>query len=187
MSQYSEIRRAGPQDAEAIAAIHVRSWRATYRDTLSPEAVQKLDVAHRLALWTQRLAAPATGQLTLLALVDRQPAGFLLLGPTPDDDHNPTTTGQVLAVHVDPEATGQGVGSALLRRAVTEFARAGFARATLWVVSTNEGARRFYEREGWTPDGAKRQEPLAVPGEVGDVVTVVRYALPMASLQPRIQ
>lgn len=181
MSRDTEVRLAGPQDAHAIAEIHVRSWRATYQETLSPEALQRLHVRHRLALWTRRLATPATGQLTLLSVVDGQPVGFLLLGPTPDDDHDPKTTGQVLAVHVEPQATGNGAGSALLRRAVTELARVGFTRVTLWVVITNDRARRFYEREGWLPDGARRREPLAMPGEVGEVVTVVRYALPIPS------
>jgi ribosomal protein S18 acetylase RimI-like enzyme len=43
----------------------------------------------------------------------------------------------VLAVHVDPDVTGRGVGGALLDRAVEELASAGYDLATLWVVTGN--------------------------------------------------
>lgn len=201
------IRVARPGDARAIAGIHVRSWRATYAETLSPDALDGLDVDHRESVWTRRLAAPAPGQVTFVAGLGSFPArrlaglaltpsiptrrlaaltlaqgrlvGFLLLGPTPDGDHDPAATGQVLAVHVDPDLTGRGVGAALLARAVAELTRRGYADATLWVVAQNSSARRFYERAGWAPDGASRRERLAVEGEHGDEVTVVRYRLPL--------
>lgn len=32
------------------------------------------------------------------------------------------------------------------------------SRATLWVLETNERARRFYEIAGWLPDGATKTE-----------------------------
>lgn len=175
------VRPARAEDARGIAGIHVRSWRATYAGTVSAAALDRLDVDQRAVVWTRRLAASGPGQTTLVAEVAGRLAGFLLLGPTPDDDHDPATTGQVLAVHVDPDVTGHGIGGALLSRAVAALADAGYRAATLWAVSDNRRARRFYERAGWTPDGAKRREPLAVEGEAGDDVTVVRYRL---ALQP---
>jgi hypothetical protein len=36
--------------------------------------------------------------------------------------------------------------------------RAGFAEATLWVLDTNERARRFYAAGGWTLDEVTRQD-----------------------------
>jgi ribosomal protein S18 acetylase RimI-like enzyme len=83
--------------------------------------------------------------------------------------------GQVLSVHVDPPVTGRGVGGALLDHAVATFRAAGFREATLWVVGDNPGARRFYERAGWRPDGNTRREPLAVEGEDGEDVMLIRY------------
>ncbi len=166
------FRAARPDDARGIADIHVRSWRAAYAGTVSADALERLDVDQRTAMWTRRLAA---GQMTLLAEMDGRTVGFVLLGPTPDPDHDPATTGHVLAIHVDPDVTGHGVGGALLGRAVDTLASAGYAVATLWVVVDNHRARRFYERAGWTSDGTTRREPLAVEGEAGDEVTVVRY------------
>jgi GNAT superfamily N-acetyltransferase len=174
-TQGVRVRPGRPQDARAIAAIHVRSWRATYAGTLSPAALERLDIDRRAALWRRRLATPPPGQATLVAEVAGRPAGFLLLGPTPDADHDPTTTGHVLSVHVAPDVTGQGVGRALLEAAVQTLADTGHQDATLWVVVDNQRARRFYQRAGWTPDGVSRRQPLAVEGESGDEVTVVRY------------
>lgn len=34
---------------------------------------------------------------------------------------------------------------------------AGFQRAVLWVLPTNDRARRFYEKRGWSADGAERR------------------------------
>jgi RimJ/RimL family protein N-acetyltransferase len=48
----------------------------------------------------------------------------------------------------------------------------GFATASLWVLEDNPRARRFYEREGWRHDGAKREEEfLGVP------ISEVRYRI----------
>ena len=33
------------------------------------------------------------------------------------------------------------------------LAQAGYRQATLWVLESNERARRFYEAAGWWPDG----------------------------------
>lgn len=80
--------------------------------------------------------------------------GFVYCGPSPDTDADPETTGQILSIHVDPELTGHGIGRMLMGKA-TELMRAhGFAFATLWVVTDNHRARRFYENLDWRLDGS---------------------------------
>ena len=37
---------------------------------------------------------------------------------------------------------------------------AGYRRAVLWVLEANDAARRFYETDGWAPDGARREEDV---------------------------
>jgi ribosomal protein S18 acetylase RimI-like enzyme len=51
---------------------------------------------------------------------------------------------ELAQLYVDPDASGRGIGSALLERA-KERRPGGF---TLWVFQENAGARRFYERRG---------------------------------------
>lgn len=171
------VRPAGPNDAEVIADIHVRSWRATYGETVSLAALERLNVRHRHSLWMNRLTNPSPGHMTLVAECGGRLVAFLLLGPTPDDDHDPAETGSVLAVHVDPDVTGRGVGASLLQSAMETLAGSGYTLATLWVVDRNDRARHFYERLGWVHDGTSRVESLAVEGERGDDVTVVRYEM----------
>lgn len=36
----------------------------------------------------------------------------------------------------------------------------GFEEATLWVLDTNDPARRFYEATGWLADGTTRRVEL---------------------------
>jgi hypothetical protein len=38
--------------------------------------------------------------------------------------------------------------------------QSNFAAATLWVLSQNERALRFYDAAGWRPDGATKSESI---------------------------
>ena len=49
---------------------------------------------------------------------------------------------------------------------------AGYARATLWVLEANAPARRFYEKAGWSWDGAVSTHMFDCANE-----PVVRYAV----------
>ena len=68
---------------------------------------------------------------------------------------------------------GGGVGAALLRTSTARCEAAGHDRMLLWVLKENARARRFYEQNGFTADGA--EEPFEVEG-VG--IPEVRYARP---------
>lgn len=175
-----EIRKAGAADAAAIAAIHVHSWIATYGGAPSNRGIDS-DIAHRTDLWKLRLRKQGTAPQISVAVSNAAVVGFIYFGPSPDADHDPTTTGQVLSLHVDPDLTNRGIGRRLIQHALDGFRGAGCASATLWVVAENRRSRGFYERLGWRPDGSRRREKLAVEGEEGDDVEVVRYLLELGS------
>ena len=50
---------------------------------------------------------------------------------------------------IRPASRGQGLGTLLMRRVLTEARRLGAVRATLEVRASNDGARRFYETMGF--------------------------------------
>ncbi len=78
--------------------------------------------------------------------------GWATVGPS----HEEASWGELYGIYVDPEAWGTGAGPALIRAAAEELRAHGHAAAVLWVLADNPRARRFYEREGWSTDGARR-------------------------------
>jgi GNAT superfamily N-acetyltransferase len=164
------IRLAAPEDARRIAEVHVASWRVAYRSLLPTDYLDGLSVEEREAQRLAMISDPEPGSGTLVAEQGGRIVGFASFSAS-RDDNAPDTTGEVPAIYVDPEAVGTGVGRELLA-AVSEALRdAGFTRATLWVLEANERARRFYEKAGWSWDGATSRHDFECANE-----PVVRYA-----------
>lgn len=158
------IRAARATDAPGIAEVHVRSWQAAYAGLISQEYLDGLDPEPRRRGWERFLSAtdrPRSG--VIVADVGGAVAGFVSFGPTRDQDRDPVSVGEVGAIYLLAEVWGQGIGRDLMRAALERLEADGFSHATLWVLDTNERARRFYEAGGWRPDGAtKRDDSLGV-------------------------
>ncbi|MCU1352599.1 MAG: hypothetical protein JWM05_1808 [Acidimicrobiales bacterium] len=173
-------RPATTDDADAIADVRVRAWQATYRGSMPDAYLDGLDPAEIARRWRTRLAAAAASgeddgaRAFVVTGDDERVVGVCAVGP--DRDGADGAVGELWMINVAPEAWGGGFGVALLDRATTELATAGFTRAKLWVVSANARARRFYEREGWRPDGVDR-----VDREMGFPVHDLQYVRPLGS------
>ncbi len=150
------VRWGVPDDAYALAEIHVRAWQAGYRGLLPDTMLDNLSAAERLPRWRERLTAEA--ERVLVAELDSQVAGWLVIGPQRDGDLDPQRIGEIYAIYVDPGAWRRGCGKALLARALAELRVQGLAEVTLWVLRSNERARRFYEAQGFQADGASKVE-----------------------------
>jgi GNAT superfamily N-acetyltransferase len=171
MRAAATIRAARPEDARPVAEVHVDSWRHTYRGVLPDEYLDRLSVDDRESMWLGAFADPDPKSGALVAEADGHLVGFASFGPSRDEDV-PDGTGEVPAIYVEPAALGTGVGRELFA-AVTETLRdAGFTRATLWVLEANASARRFYEKAGWSWDGAVSTHMFDCANE-----PVVRYAV----------
>ena len=162
------IREAVLDDAPAIAEVHVASWRWAYWGQLPDETLDALDVAEREARWREAIADSSTN--VIVAVVDGAIVGFVSAGPTDDDDASPGTA-ELYAIYLEERAAGQGVGRALLERAVDGMRTAGFSQASLWVLDSNERGRRFYEQAGWAWDGKRSSHQVQCSN-----MPVVRYA-----------
>jgi GNAT superfamily N-acetyltransferase len=150
------VRAATSADAEAIADINVKAWQLAYRGIMSDSyldglAKGKAVAAQRHRDRIDRPHGPRTFEL--VAEHDGEVVGWLRAGPTRDDDRH-ETQGEIRAVYVLPDAWRAGVGSALMTTALERLSNDGYTKATLWVFEENARARLFYERFGWTADGA---------------------------------
>jgi ribosomal protein S18 acetylase RimI-like enzyme len=152
------VRDANPADAVAVARVHVRSWQVAYRRLLPDEQLDGLRAEDRAARYVFD-AVDAAAPATMLA-VDGcgEVCGFATTGPARDGDA--AGLGELLALYVDPGRWGQGAGRLLIGHARERLAAEGFREAVLWVLVGNERAQRFYARDGWAPDGTRRDEDL---------------------------
>jgi GNAT superfamily N-acetyltransferase len=166
------VRAAGPEDAAVVAAIHMASWRDAYASILDPAFLAGPIEAERLAVWEDRLRAPAPSQAVALAVEREEPLGFVcVLG---GDD--PRWGSRVDNLHVLPSFRGGGIGAILLRWAAAWTAETFPAtRLHHWVFEANQPARRFYERLGAQAAG---QEASPMPSAGGK--TVLRLHWPSA-------
>jgi ribosomal protein S18 acetylase RimI-like enzyme len=151
------IREAEPKDARAIAEVHVRSWRAAYRGQLTDDFLDGLTVEDRLEQQRRGLEDARADWRTWVTEDAGAIAGFAVTGPSEDADAT-DRTGEVYAIYLDPDRVGTGLGRALFERAVGDLHDRGFSSVTLWVLETNERARRFYEVAGWALDGTSSNE-----------------------------
>lgn len=155
------VRAARPEDAPAIAAIHVGTWQHAYRDLLPASLLDGLRVSDRLRMWEGMLAAPRPRTTTLVAKGNDGPVGVCHAGPEREtDDPERARTGEVFLIYVSPGEQGRGVGRALMDAACDAMRAHGFSEAVLWVLDGNTPAIAFYERMGWRADGAVKQEML---------------------------
>jgi GNAT superfamily N-acetyltransferase len=93
---------------------------------------------------------------TIVALDGNTLRGFATTGPCRDADM--PGTGEILALYVDPDTWGAGVGTLLMENSRDHLWRKGFTDAVLWVLVGNARACRFYQRDGWVADGVVRQD-----------------------------
>jgi GNAT superfamily N-acetyltransferase len=160
------VRRAVPGDAPAIAEVHVRTWQAAYRDVLPVDRLDAVTVGQRVPLWERLLANPELA--TFVAEHDDRVVAFANVGPS----REPDAAGELFAIYALPEAWGTGVAGELMAAGLDSLREGGHDGAVLWVLEDNTRARRFYEREGWLPDGGRKQEQF-----LGTDVGEVRYSI----------
>lgn len=161
------IRAGTLQDAAGIANVHVRSWQGTYRGLLPQDFLDGMSTDRPTASWLRALDAPGT--VTVAEDQHGEIVGFVNHVACRDPDAD-GSVGEVTTIYVLPEHFGEGYGRALMEAATAALSEAGFSQATLWVLTDNARARRFYEIAGWSLDGASQDATIG-----GQPVTEVRY------------
>jgi len=166
------IRAGSAADAAQIAAVQREGWFAAYEgiipagfiDTVTtPDDGARVRQAFRTRPWQRMLVAVAADQ------EGPEPAapgvvGYASFGPETDftapwppprtTDGEEGRVAELYALYVRPAWWSTGIGRALMERVLSRTSDAGYLSITLWVLRENRRARRFYERAGFTSDGA---------------------------------
>lgn len=171
----ARVRRATTADAEAIADVHIATWNVAYRGQLPGDFLARLAERRpeRIAIWMRAIASGNTR--VFVAERDRRIVGLVSVGPPEGEPQPGEGVGELYAIYVHPDAWDTGAGRDLMHTALDELRAIGYQEATLWVLDSNERARRFYERGGWRLDGATKVDRR------GDVeLNEVRYRVSLA-------
>jgi ribosomal protein S18 acetylase RimI-like enzyme len=161
------LRRATPDDAPALAGVHVAAWRQAYRGIVPDSYLEQFTVESRTKRFREFLADDSAE--TYAAEHGGRIVGFITLGGSRDPDVEPANTGEIWGIYVSPEFWRIGMGRFLCEQGQNILSSRDFAIATLWVLEANMPARRFYEAMGFQPDGATKELPLGIP------LTAIRY------------
>ncbi len=137
------IRPADIDDAQAIADLHVKVWRHTYRDLAPVRVHAVLDEHYRGRKWREKLASNERDQMVLVAEADGSIVGIGAAGAPSDPVFN--GRGEIKFLYVDPEFKRRGIGRQLLARLATHLEASRYPGAALSVVKGNAAAIAFYE------------------------------------------
>ena len=168
------IRKALPGDANAIAQVHIRSWQEAYRDLMPAEFLKGLDatLARRESFWGRSIESGESD--VWVAELDGKVIGWISVGASRDEEAAGANTGEVMAIYVLARYWQAGVGLALWNAGLQFLREEGFQGLTLWVLSRNERAIRFYRRMGCVEDaGSERNLQRG-----GVTLEEMRYRLP---------
>lgn len=145
----AEIRQAQPDDWRDVRDVRLAALRdapyafgSTYEKTLAYDEERWRD-------WV-------VGAAMFLAYVDHVPSG--LAGGLPAE-HSTPGTAELVAMWVRPTVRGRKVADSLVAAVADWAAGRAYGRLHLWVTETNERARRFYERLGFTITGERQVLP----------------------------
>lgn len=149
-----KTRAATPADAQAIAAVQVASWQATYRHLLPEAWLAAMSVDERRGQWEDIIR---TGRSAVhVALQDGVVVGFASSGRSRDKDAAPGTY-ELYALYVHPAAWSHGHGWTLWQAVLASARQCAAQRCTLWAIVGNDRAAQFYERIGFAVQPGSRQ------------------------------
>ncbi|MCW1805708.1 GNAT family N-acetyltransferase [Brachybacterium squillarum] len=149
------IRPARPEDAAALTALHLDAWDEAYTGLIASEvlAARRADPESRAQRWRENIATTPNTVLVAEGTGERL-LGFAIAGAGRDEPAGGLPERELMALYVRAEVYGTGLGHALLRAAI------GDGPASLWVLEGNARAIRFYERQGFRFDGARKEDPV---------------------------
>jgi len=169
-----QYRIATPADAEAIAEVHAKSWRRTYRGNFLDEFLDGDLMTNRRLAWRERLGRLQSDQFVCVAAVEIHVVGFICAYGGQD----PEWGSFIDNLHVAHDHQREGIGLALMRHAGAWLVSSyGLCGVYLWVWKANAAARRFYEGLGAADAGTVE---IKNPG--GGTARYCRYVWPRPHL-----
>lgn len=149
------IRKAAVEDAEAIARVHVATWRSTYPGLIPDSILIGLNEERHCAMWRRATGHPGGRDIVYVAEhAEDGIVGFASSGPRRVDGLQ--FAGEVYTLYVQQDHQGRGIGRRLLKRSLRALLGRGYPSALVWVLASNP-SRFFYQAMGGTRVGSRTE------------------------------
>lgn len=171
-----EIRPATPDDEAGMVDLQQAS--ALHHATIDPERWRPTSREEEVAS-RRHWHAVEPRDAAIVAVSDGRPIGMIelwLRRPKGPPGARIPVVRVDFGIAVAQEWRGRGVGTALLRAAESWGADHGADRMSMDLDAANEGARRLYERLGYTVHGLEMDKPIRARPGTSDAPDVVRNA-----------
>ena len=142
------VRFAKPDDATAIAAVHVAGWRGAYAGILPDAYLARMSMRRQIEHYT---AAIRSGGVLVAVVADEDApsgtrvVGFSTVGVRPRGTR--LADGEIETLYVLDDWRDQGVGRSLMLGGAEYLEERGCKSVFLWVLRDNP-SRWFYQRMG---------------------------------------
>lgn len=150
--EYS-IERVKLGDEVTLAHIQTESWKAAFKDILSPEVLTKYANADKATMMYRRLLEQNIGKGYLLK-VEEKPHCIAWWDATREKDM--PGYAELICIHSLPNQWRKGYGSKMMDTVLHDIAIAGYRKVMLWVFKENTRARQFYEKHGFRTTGKEK-------------------------------
>ncbi len=160
-----EIRPAAIEDASALCAIYDAAMRSSHTGLMPAAALEHMLGRRGLQWWENLLMTKPGAPLALR--FDGKIAGYVSVGKSRIERTG--CDGEIFEMCLLPEYQGLGYGKPLMEAGRRRLASAGFKRAAVWMVSSNECAVRLCKTTGSQPV-AKGQENIQ-----GALIPLIAY------------
>ncbi len=138
-----DIRKAEPQDAEAIAGVHHDAWSGAYSGIIPHRALTSMIGRRGTGWWLNAIRRAAS---VLVVEIGGEVVGYATLGR--NRARELPQQGEIYELYLKPEYQGIGLGSRLFSAAREKLASHGLSGLVVWALEENDGAVRFYAGAG---------------------------------------
>ncbi|MGN8644704.1 N-acetyltransferase family protein [Gracilibacillus sp. HCP3S3_G5_1] len=135
------IRKASIEDAQAIAEVHVNSWKATYQNLINEQDLSNSTVENRQIYWETILKLSRKQQPVTVIEEKGEIVGFISGGKERTDRFG--YDGEIFAIYLLPSHQRKGLGKRLLKAFAEEMKELGYQSLLIWVL-TNNPTHQFY-------------------------------------------
>lgn len=137
------VRKAGSDDAAAIAAVHAAAWREAYLGILPLTTLDAMIARRSPARWVGELAKFSGFRVIEF---DGKIAGYSSYGPA--RDRHGAAKSEIYEIYLAPEYQGIGLGCRLFSDTLDMAEKTLGAGLIVWVLTENRRAVAFYRALG---------------------------------------